>query len=167
MTGASHLRVAATIQLALGVLFAVLALVFRERLQDDLFDGNDTLYWILIATVLAYAVSYFARGFLAGHRSLRAVRGAGADGGHLAAACSRWRWRWAWRPARTVVALGMVAAPVVSLLVVPFAFSRQSTPTSTRPQASGLRPRASDPRGRGARWSSRLPTAPASPPRCF
>ena len=39
-TGGSHLRVAATIQLGLGVLFAVLALVFRERLQDDLFDGN-------------------------------------------------------------------------------------------------------------------------------
>ena len=47
MPGSSHLRVAATIQLALGVLFAVLALVFQDRLQDDLFDGNETLYWIL------------------------------------------------------------------------------------------------------------------------
>ena len=38
-------------------LFAVLALAFRGPLQDDLFDGSDTLYWILIATVLAYAVA--------------------------------------------------------------------------------------------------------------
>ena len=65
-TGDSHLRVAATIQLALGVLFAVVALALRDPLEDDLFGGSQTLYWVLIVTVLAYAVSYFARGFLAG-----------------------------------------------------------------------------------------------------
>ena len=68
-TGNSHLRVAATIQLALGIAFAVAALALRGPLQDDLFGGSATLYWVLIVTVLAYAVSYFARGFLAGsHR---------------------------------------------------------------------------------------------------
>ena len=84
--GNEHLRVAATIQLALGVLFAVAALALRGPLQDDLFGGSETLYWVLIVTVLAYAVSYFARGFLAGSPPLRALRRAGADGGHARAA---------------------------------------------------------------------------------
>ena len=66
--GSEHLRVAATIQLGLGILFAVVALLLRQPLQDDLFDGSAALYWILIVAVLAYAASYFARGFLAGHR---------------------------------------------------------------------------------------------------
>src|SRR5690349_11756561 len=67
--GRQHLRVAATIQLALGLAFAVVALVFRGPIEDDLFSGNATLYWVLIVGVLAYAASYFARGFLAGtHR---------------------------------------------------------------------------------------------------
>ena len=42
--------------------------MLRGPIQDDLFDGSASLYWILIAAVLAYAASYFARGFLAGHR---------------------------------------------------------------------------------------------------
>ena len=66
---------AATIQLALGVAFAVVALVFRAPIQDDLFNGSATLYWILIVAVLAYAASYFARGFLAGHRYFRSTAG--------------------------------------------------------------------------------------------
>src|SRR4051812_36592201 len=59
LEGSSHLRVAATIQLGLGLLFVVVALALRSRLEDDLFDGSSTLYWILIVTVLAYAASYF------------------------------------------------------------------------------------------------------------
>ncbi|MGH2960283.1 MAG: hypothetical protein ACRDKE_11810, partial [Solirubrobacterales bacterium] len=39
------LRIAGLIQLGLGVLFAVIALVFRTHLEDSLFDGNTTLYW--------------------------------------------------------------------------------------------------------------------------
>src|SRR5215218_5365107 len=58
--GNSHLRVAATIQLALGIAFLVAALALRGPLQDDLLGGSETLYWVLVVTVLAYAVSYFA-----------------------------------------------------------------------------------------------------------
>ena len=36
-------------------------------IEDDLFAGSSTLYWILVVGVLAYAASYFARGYLAGH----------------------------------------------------------------------------------------------------
>ena len=125
-TGSEHMRVAATIQLALGVLFAVLALIFRGPLQDDLFEGSSTLYWVLIVTVLAYAASYFARGFLAGHRRF------GLYGGLvLMEASSRVMFAVAVAvgiaSGQSVVALGMAAAPIVSLCVVPWALSRRST----------------------------------------
>src|SRR5919112_3991339 len=54
VAGGEHLRVAATIQLALGVLFAVAALAFHGPLEDDLFQGSSTLYWVLIGAVLSY-----------------------------------------------------------------------------------------------------------------
>ena len=43
-TGREHLRVAATIQLGLGALFVVLALVFRHQIEGHLFDHKNTLY---------------------------------------------------------------------------------------------------------------------------
>jgi O-antigen/teichoic acid export membrane protein len=118
--GGEHLRVAATIQLALGALFAVVALVLRNPIQDDLLGGSSTLYWILIATVLAYAASYFARGFLAGHHRF------GLYGGLvLMEASSRFLFALAVAvgiaEGQDAVALGMTAAPIVSLAVVPWA----------------------------------------------
>jgi O-antigen/teichoic acid export membrane protein len=141
-TGSEHLRVAATIQLALGVLFAVLALIFRGPLQDDLFEGSSTLYWVLIVTVLAYAASYFARGFLAGHRRF------GLYGGLvLMEALSRVMFAVAVAvgiaSGQSVVALGMAAAPIVSLCVVPWAVRRRQT-SDVRPQTSDLRPQTSE-----------------------
>ena len=62
------LRVAATIQLGLAVLFVVVALLLRDPIEDELFSGDSTLYWCLIAAVTFYAASYFARGFLAGEQ---------------------------------------------------------------------------------------------------
>jgi O-antigen/teichoic acid export membrane protein len=122
--GGEHLRVAATIQLSLGVLFAVVALALRGPIQDDLFGGSDTLYWILIVTVLAYAASYFARGFLAGHHRF------GLYGGLvLMEASSRCLFALAVAvgiaEGQTAVALGMAAAPIVSLAVVPWALGRR------------------------------------------
>ncbi|HEU0024858.1 MAG TPA: hypothetical protein VFQ12_09520 [Thermoleophilaceae bacterium] len=118
VSGGEHLRVAATIQLGLGLLFAVAALALRGPIQDDLFDGSSALYWILIAAVLAYAASYFARGFLAGHRHF------GLYGGLvLMESISRFLFALAVTvgvaEGQTVVALGMAAAPIVSLAVVP------------------------------------------------
>jgi O-antigen/teichoic acid export membrane protein len=125
--GRQHLRVAATIQLALGVLFAVVALALRGPLEDDLFNGNATLYWVLIVGVLAYAVSYFARGFLAGtHRF-------GLYGGLVMLEASS-RFMFALVVAigiasgQSVVALGMAAAPIASLIVVPWALGRRLPP---------------------------------------
>lgn len=120
LPGHEHLRVAATIQLALGALFAVVALALRGPLEDDLFSGSSTLYWVLIAAVLAYAASYFARGFLAGHHLF------GLYGGLvLMEATSRCLFALAVAvgiaSGQSVVAFGMVAAPLVSLAVVPLA----------------------------------------------
>ncbi|MFY9489180.1 MAG: hypothetical protein WAP35_10885, partial [Solirubrobacterales bacterium] len=50
------LKIAALIQLGLGALFAALALIFRDALENELLDGNETLYWVMFASVLAYAV---------------------------------------------------------------------------------------------------------------
>src|SRR6201990_3582101 len=62
------MRAASTIQIGLGVFFAVVALALRGPIQDGLLEGNETLYWVFFGAVLFYAASYFARGFLAGQR---------------------------------------------------------------------------------------------------
>jgi O-antigen/teichoic acid export membrane protein len=64
----SALRVAATIQLGLALLFIAVALPLRSKIEDELFSGSATLYWCLVAAVTFYGASYFARGFLAGQR---------------------------------------------------------------------------------------------------
>jgi O-antigen/teichoic acid export membrane protein len=124
VTGNEHLRIAATIQLALGLVFVAGALLFRHPIQYDLLGGSASLYWILIAAVLSYAVSYFARGFLAGHHRF------GLYGGLvLMEASSRCLFALAVivgiADGQTAVALGMAAAPLVSLAVVPWALGRR------------------------------------------
>jgi O-antigen/teichoic acid export membrane protein len=124
VTGHEHLRVAATIQLALAALFVVAALALRGPIEDELLDGSSALYTILIVAVLAYAASYFARGFLAGHHLF------GLYGGLvLMESCSRLLFALAVAvgiaEGQTAVALGIVAAPIVSLAVVPWALGRR------------------------------------------
>jgi O-antigen/teichoic acid export membrane protein len=124
VTGREHLRVAATIQLALAVLFAIVALALRDPIEDELLGGSGTLYTILIVAVLAYAASYFARGFLAGHHLF------GLYGGLvLMEASSRFLFALAVAVSiaegQTAVALGIAAAPIVSLAVVPWALGRR------------------------------------------
>jgi O-antigen/teichoic acid export membrane protein len=122
-TGSEHLRVAATIQLGLGVLFVVLALAFRHQIEDKLFDGKNTLYYVLVVAVLCYAASYFARGYLAGSRMF------GLYGG-LVFIESVARCMFALAVAvgiahgANVTALGIAAAPLLSLAVVPWALGR-------------------------------------------
>jgi O-antigen/teichoic acid export membrane protein len=122
--GNEHLRVAATIQLALGVVFLVAALALRGPLQDDLFGGESGLYWVLVIAVPAYAASYFARGFLAGHKRLGLY-------GTLVFVESVSRCTFAIlavvgvATSQSFVAAGMAAAPILSLSVVPWALGRR------------------------------------------
>jgi O-antigen/teichoic acid export membrane protein len=132
--GTEHLRIAATIQLALGLLFVVVALVLRGPIQDDLFGGSSALYWILVVAVLAYAASYFARGYLAGHRLFPLYGGL-----VLMEATSRCLFALAVAvgiaEGQTAVALGMAAAPIVSLTVVPPALARRLDRQRSRAEA--------------------------------
>jgi O-antigen/teichoic acid export membrane protein len=142
-TGSDYLRVAATIQLGLGALFLVLALAFRSQLENNLFDGETTLYWVLVVAVLAYAASYFARGYLAGSRMF------GLYGG-LVFIESVARCMFALAVAigiansADVTAMGIAAAPLLSLVVVPWALgghirSRASvTPDEAAREAAAL-----------------------------
>ena len=142
--GRQHLRIAATIQLALGVAFAVVALVLRDPIENDLFAGSSTLYWVLLVSVLAYAASYFARGYLAGHRLFMLYGGL-----VLMEASSRCLFALAVAigiaEGQTAVALGMAAAPIVSLAVVPPALARRLAPGAA---ASDLDPALLDAAGR-------------------
>lgn len=114
------LRIAGLIQLGLGLLFAALALVFRDALETDLFNGNSTLYWIMFSSVLAYAVSYFARGILAGTQRfglyglLVFIEATARIMFPVAVILNL-------ASGQRTVALGILAGPVVSLFVVPLA----------------------------------------------
>src|SRR3954468_19162095 len=117
-------RVAATIQLAVAVGFDVIALALRSPIQDHLLDGNTTLYWIGVAAITAYGASYFARGFLAGSRRLTIYALL-----IISESISRTAFPFAVAlgiaSGQTAVALGIAAAPTLSLIVVPFAFLRR------------------------------------------
>ncbi len=123
-SGGHNLRVALLIQAAFALAFLAVALVLRELLQDDLFDGSAALYWVLVVGVLAYAASYFARGFLAGHQRFELY-------GLLVflEAISRVLFALAVvigiASGQSAVALGMAVAPLLSLLVVPWVFARR------------------------------------------
>jgi O-antigen/teichoic acid export membrane protein len=150
--GTHHLRVAATIQLALGVLFALLAILLRDPLQNDLFGGSATLYWVLVVAVLAYAGSYFARGYLAGHHQFSIYGGL-----VLMEATSRCLFALAVAvgiaEGQNVVAFGMVAAPIVALALVPFALARgrarRGPPAEAEPDPAGGEPEFTLARGAG------------------
>jgi len=117
--------VATKIQLVLAAGFTVVALVLRDPIQDGLLSGNETLYWVYLSAVLFYAASYFARGYLAGHRRFGLFTA-------LILSESCFRTIFAVLVAvgissgQSAVAIGIVAAPALSLLVVPAAFARKA-----------------------------------------
>jgi O-antigen/teichoic acid export membrane protein len=119
------MRVASTIQFGLSLVFAVLALALRGPIQDGVLEGNETLYWVFFTAVLFYAAGYFARGFLAGIQRF---------GLFVALILSESCFRTLFAvlvavgllSGQSAVAIGIVAAPALSLLVVPFAFARRS-----------------------------------------
>ena len=123
------LRVAAMIQAGLGAAFVVAALILRDGIEDELFGGSSTLYWIFVGTVIAYAAGYFVRGFLAGHHRFGAY-------GVLVLLEASSRCLFAVAVAvgisegQDAVAFGMLAAPIVSLAAVPF-FARSTFSVDT------------------------------------
>jgi O-antigen/teichoic acid export membrane protein len=133
------LRTPAIIQASFALLFLVVALALRDPIVSDLFTGSSALYWIMVVGVMAYAASYFARGWLAGHKRFALYGG-------LVFLESTSRFVFALAVAvgiasgQNAVALGMAVAPFVSLLVIPFAFSRVRLPApSALPVADAAR----------------------------
>jgi len=130
------MRTAATIQLGLAALFTAVALALRGPLQNDMLEGNETLYWIYFSAVLFYAASYFARGFLAGQKRFGLFTA-------LILSESVFRTLFAVLVAvsllegQSAVAIGIVAAPSLSLMVVPLAFARRARTAPAPAPAAG------------------------------
>src|SRR6185312_6332891 len=128
--GGHPLRTPLLLQAGFALAFLVAALALREPLEHDVFDGSTALYWILVVAGLAYAASYFARGWLAGHQWF------GLYGGLVFMEATT-RLLFAVAVAvgiasgQNVVAMGMAAAPFVSLVVVPLAFARRPKVTAS------------------------------------
>jgi O-antigen/teichoic acid export membrane protein len=65
--GEHSLRGAIGVQLSFALAFLAAAIALRGRLVDHVFDHYSALYDVLVVGTVAYAASYFARGWLAGH----------------------------------------------------------------------------------------------------
>jgi O-antigen/teichoic acid export membrane protein len=119
---AHTLRVPMLIQASFALIFLVVALALHGELVDHVFEHQSALYDVLVVGTLAYAASYFARGWLAGHQRFGLF-------GALVLMESTSRISFAIAVAlgiasgQTAVALGIAAAPFVSLVVVPAAFA--------------------------------------------
>ncbi len=112
------IRTAARIQLTVSIGLAVAILLLRDPLQDGLLSGSETLYWVLFAAVVTFGASFFARGYLGGTRrftllaALLVTESAARALFALALALGI-------ADGQTAVALGVAAAPIVSLTLVP------------------------------------------------
>jgi len=117
------LRVAATIQLGFALAFVAVALALREPIESRLLEGEELLFWVLVASVLAFSASFFLRGFLAGSRrfmvyaALVVVDGAARLGFALAAAIGL-------ANAFDLIAIGIAVAPALSIGVALLAIRR-------------------------------------------
>ncbi len=125
---AHPLRIPLLVQGSFAAAFLIVALALRGPIEDA-FDSA-TLYWIFLGATLAYAGSYFARGYFAGHQWF------GLYGGlvlfeSLSRFCFPVAVAIGIAHGQSAVALGILAAPVASLLVVPWAIARHSGGSST------------------------------------
>ena len=130
-------RVPIAIQATFALVFLILALALHEVLIDNVFDHYAALYWVLVVGTLAYAASYFARGWLAGHEFF------GLFGGlvlieSLSRLCFALAVALGITHGQTAVVLGIAAAPFVSLVVVPLAFARRSGEPHGAPEMEEL-----------------------------
>jgi len=122
--GEHPLRIPIAIQSGFALLFLLAALALHEVLVDQVFEGYEALYYVLVVGTLAYAASYFARGWLAGHEYF-VLFGCLVLMEALARISFALAVLLGITSGQTAVALGIAAAPLVSLVVVPAAFARR------------------------------------------
>lgn len=118
------LRIPLAIQASFALAFAIVALCLRGELTNHVFDGYAALYDVLLIGTLAYAGSYFARGWLAGHEYF-GLYGALVLMESSSRICFAIAVALGIASGQTAVALGIAAAPLLSLVVVPAAFARR------------------------------------------
>jgi O-antigen/teichoic acid export membrane protein len=118
------LRGAIVIQAGFALAFLIAALALRGELVRHVFDGYGELYDVLVIGTVAYAASYFARGWLAGHEYF-ALYGGLVLMEALSRLCFVLAVAVGLASGQLAVALGIAAAPLVSLIVVPAAFARR------------------------------------------
>jgi O-antigen/teichoic acid export membrane protein len=115
----SVLRVAAAIQTALAAAALALVLALHGPIADHLLSGDPTAYAVLLAALAGFGAAYYARGFFAGTRrfglyaALLIVENTVRVGFAIAYASGL-------TDDSGVVLAGIAAAPLVSLVVVPF-----------------------------------------------
>jgi O-antigen/teichoic acid export membrane protein len=118
------LKIAASIQAAVSLTAVVVLLALKGPIQNNLLEGGDVLYWVLLAALIGFGGSYYARGFLAGRRqfglyaTLLVLEGSARLVFALAVAVGI-------AEGMDVVALGIAAAPLLSMVVMPFALRRR------------------------------------------
>jgi O-antigen/teichoic acid export membrane protein len=123
------MRVPITIQGSFALVFLAVALPLHDELAHHVFY-SDTLYWIFVVGIVAYAASYFARGWLAGHRyfalygGLVFMEAASRIAFAIAAAVGITH-------GQSAIGLGIAAAPFVSLVVIPAAFATHAQRSSS------------------------------------
>jgi O-antigen/teichoic acid export membrane protein len=128
------MRIPMTIQGTFALVFLAVALPLHDQLAGHVFD-SETLYWIFVVGIVAYAASYFARGWLAGHKyfalygGLVFMESVSRIAFALAAAVGITH-------GQSAIAIGIAAAPFVSLVVVPAAFASRATRERSAPPAS-------------------------------
>jgi O-antigen/teichoic acid export membrane protein len=118
------LRVPIALQAGFALAFLVVALALRMDLLDNVFDHYTALYDVLVIGTLAYAGSYFARGWLAGNEYF-ALYGGLVLMESTSRICFALAVALGIASGQTAVALGIAAAPLLSLVVVPAAFARR------------------------------------------
>jgi len=128
------MRVPITIQGSFALAFLAVALPLHDELAHHVFY-SDTLYWIFVVGIVAYAASYFARGWLAGHKyfalygGLVFMESASRIAFAIAAAVGITH-------GQSAIGLGIAAAPFVSLVVVPAAFASRAAREDRMPPAT-------------------------------
>ena len=119
------LLAAAKIQVGLCLAAVVVLLIARKPIEDELFSGDEVLYWSMLASLIGFGFAYYARGFLAGR---------GQFSLYAALMLSEVLLRLAFAlvvvlgitGGANLIAVGIAVAPVAGLVVLPFALRRRS-----------------------------------------
>jgi O-antigen/teichoic acid export membrane protein len=158
------LRVPLALQAGFAFVFLVVALALREQLIHEVFDGYTALYDVLLVGTLAYAGSYFARGWLAGHQYF-GLFGALVLMESTSRICFALAVALGLTSGQTAVALGIAAAPLLSLVVVPAAFARAARERRDAVEGGGEAEANARSAVAATGWEARetIPSAPDKP----